>query len=1079
MSAIPQNTNLILVDTRIISKTFILPSVQANPGRILVIKDYYGASRNSTITITTQGSDLIDDYNTSYAFSNAYGTLTFISDGFASWRMTGFYNGALSFASATNPVYLIPAGTTAVLTYVSPLACQFTITFGANTVRCDYYVSITPTITADANPVSGLTLSSGIISSFGNFVINATYYVIVIPYDAGGLAGPQIVSPGKVCVNFPSPPINLGLSINGTTGLASVSFTAGLNATSYSWTMYKGTTNDYTTGTVFSTGTSASNSFTTQIDGSGYFYYTVYSINLVGTSSQVVSNPAVSTYFSQVNTYTYTGGDQYFTAPTGVTSVTVHLWGAAGGGAGQPPPAYGGAGAYVSGTLAVTPGSTYIVITGQAGIYNDAGGPGAYGGGGGAPQQYANESNGGGGGRSAIRNVANTADLVDAGGGGGGGGGYTEIYGGGAATWVGTAYSGQGPYGGQGGSQGGGGSSGGQGLIGALGNNSGSLYQGSRSNNEYCGAGGGGYYGGGGGGADNPRGKGPPGTASGGGGGSSYTGGISNATGANSPNGYYTAPGQNITYYQTGVAQGTFTTGGNGLVIIVVGSPPPLAPKNLTFTVSNGIGTLAWSTYIGGASGFTWTLYQNTTTQYTGTIYSSGSTASTTTTISVPTGYYYYVTVTATVSGVTSLFVTSSISISETQLSINSSTGVATLSWYDKTSTTFWTLYRGTTNDYTTGKVFASGSSVSSATVNTYAPGYYYFVSYALVNGVASGVLISPLTLSTYVYFTGSSVSGISLWLDAADTTTMTLSGTSVQTWRDKSSSFLTATAGGTAPVYTTYNSFPAMQFSGSNSFTTGTIPSANLDSTGITFFAAVTQTNNSQASAAVLATQTPEKSLRYDAGYSLYTINNTTLRGFQNDFVSGVKCFIDTAASFNAYDNGSNVYVTTTAVTYQAQTTSTFFQLGIWGTSYFFGFLNEAIVFNNAISIATRQQVEGYLAWKWGFTSSLIATHPYKTTPPPFTINIQQAPLGLSITSVNPTTARLSWTAYSGASSYTWILYQKSTSVFSGVTYSTGSTSAITITTSVISGNYYYFSLTATTNNGTTAYATSSSLLF
>lgn len=678
MSLIPQNTNLILVDTRAISKRFILPSVQENPGRILVIKDYYGASRNSTITITTQGSDLIDDYNTNYTFSNAYGTLTFISDGFASWRMTGLYSGALSFASATNPAYLIPAGTTAVLTYVSPLACQFTITFGANTVRCDYYVSINTTLTGNVNPVSGVTFSSGTINAFGNFIINDVYYIVVIPYDAAGLAGPQVLSLGRVCVNFPSPPINLGLSINSITGIASVSWTAGLNATSYSWTMYKGTTNDYTTGNVFSTGTTTSTSFTTQIDGSGFFYYTVYSINLVGISPQAVSNPTVSTYFNQVNTYTYTGGNQTFTAATGVTSVTVYLWGGGGGAHNNPGSSSfsnGGAGAYVSGILAVTPGSSYIVITAGGGGFNE--GVGGFGGGGTSINNFANPQSGSGGGRSAIRNTTNTADLVDAGGGGGGGGGYTQSYGGGAASWNGNGQAGAGPYPGQGGTQGGGGASGGQGLTGAFGQNSGGLYQGSASNNESCGGGGSGFYGGGGGGANNPRGP-PPGTSSGGGGGSSFTGGISNATGENSPD-TVSAPGQNITHYQPNVARGGLGSvanaggsgaGSNGLVVIVIGSPPPLAPKNLTFTISNQIGTLSWSTYIGGASSFTWTLYQNTTTQYTGTVYSTGSTTLTSLTIATPAApiaapvFYYYVTVTATVSGVLSSFATSPIRIS-------------------------------------------------------------------------------------------------------------------------------------------------------------------------------------------------------------------------------------------------------------------------------------------------------------------------------------------------------------------------------------------------------------------------------
>ena len=181
MSAIPQNTNLIIVDTRVISKTFILPSVQANPGRILVIKDYYGTATQSTITITTQGSDLIDDYNISYSFSNAYGTLTFISDGISSWRMMGLYNGALSFASATNPTYLVPSGGSVVLLYVNPNAATIVITATTYAARYNFYVtSSSSSFTVVVPIVSGSSTTAGtIVSSGSGGIVGATYLSLI------------------------------------------------------------------------------------------------------------------------------------------------------------------------------------------------------------------------------------------------------------------------------------------------------------------------------------------------------------------------------------------------------------------------------------------------------------------------------------------------------------------------------------------------------------------------------------------------------------------------------------------------------------------------------------------------------------------------------------------------------------------------------------------------------------------------------------------------------------------------------------------------------------------------------------
>jgi hypothetical protein len=96
--------------------------------------------------------------------------------------------------------------------------------------------------------------------------------------------------------------------------------------------------------------------------------------------------------------FTYTGADQTYTVPPGVTSLTVKLWGAGGASAGFG----GGSGAFVAGTLAVTPGETLTLIVGGGGVYSLSDGQGGF---------------GGGGGRSAIRSSSNV-ELVTAGAGG-------------------------------------------------------------------------------------------------------------------------------------------------------------------------------------------------------------------------------------------------------------------------------------------------------------------------------------------------------------------------------------------------------------------------------------------------------------------------------------------------------------------------------------------------------------------------------------------------------------------------------------------------------------------------------------
>ncbi len=91
----------------------------------------------------------------------------------------------------------------------------------------------------------------------------------------------------------------------------------------------------------------------------------------------------------------YSGEDQFFTVPSGVTSAVVQLWGAGGGGSGN---SNGGAGGYVRATLAVSAGQAYKVIVGGGGDIASSNSPGY-------------------GGQTAIQKATAGADLVTAGGG--------------------------------------------------------------------------------------------------------------------------------------------------------------------------------------------------------------------------------------------------------------------------------------------------------------------------------------------------------------------------------------------------------------------------------------------------------------------------------------------------------------------------------------------------------------------------------------------------------------------------------------------------------------------------------------
>ena len=278
---------------------------------------------------------------------------------------------------------------------------------------------------------------------------------------------------------------------------------------------------------------------------------------------------SLSRTVARVTTFIYTTGVyQYFTVPSGITSITLLMWGAGGGGIAGYTPCIGGSGACIQGNLAVTPGETLTIVVGYGGQSSQSGTTTDAMGGGGTGY---NGNRGYGGGRSAIQRVAGT-DIVTVGGGGGSDSNYYRAAG--AATGSGTAQQGNmggkttganGPYGGGGGQTSGGtggtmsgytGSTGTKGFGGASGR----------------GGGGGGGWGGGGAGGNN--------TVSGefgsGGGGSSYTDNLTPGSittydgfGVSGSGGVRVAPNSSSPYYNNYSLGGTYAANaGNGAVII-------------------------------------------------------------------------------------------------------------------------------------------------------------------------------------------------------------------------------------------------------------------------------------------------------------------------------------------------------------------------------------------------------------------------------------------------------------------------------------------------------------------------------
>jgi len=77
--------------------------------------------------------------------------------------------------------------------------------------------------------------------------------------------------------------------------------------------------------------------------------------------------------------------------------------------------------------------------------------------------------------------------------------------------------------------------------------------------------------------------------------------------------------------------------------------------------------------------------------------------------------------------------------------------------------------------------------------------------------------------------------------------------------------------------------------------------------------------------------------------------------------------------------------YVDGTAQSNKTGTTGAFSNLNIAfaGGQGWVGDIAEILIFSTALATSPRQQIEGYLAWKWGLQGNLPAGHPYKNAPP------------------------------------------------------------------------------------------------
>ena len=251
------------------------------------------------------------------------------------------------------------------------------------------------------------------------------------------------------------------------------------------------------------------------------------------------------------------------------------------------------------------------------------------------------------------------------------------------------------------------------------------------------------------------------------------------------------------------------------------------------------------------------------------------------------------------------------------------------------------------------------------------------------------------MSLQKAVYgFIPTSITGCALWLDGADPAgNGVVPGTgTLATWVDKSGNGFNASSQLTAATSTqnAVNGLNSISFNGTSRYLTS-----------------VTGFNNSAYTIFVVQYTTSITGAGGSSGYQRTVHGSTgnqyvfigTYNGNVATFSGSGSAWNDVAAnSTNVYNyNSSRIvcmqvsgsilspYTDGSSQTTKTGTTGSFSSFYIGNdnanTQPWYGFISEIVIYNSALGNTQRQQVEGYLAQKWGLTSSLPSSHPGLTT--------------------------------------------------------------------------------------------------
>ena len=280
----------------------------------------------------------------------------------------------------------------------------------------------------------------------------------------------------------------------------------------------------------------------------------------------------------------------------------------------------------------------------------------------------------------------------------------------------------------------------------------------------------------------------------------------------------------------------------------------------------------------------------------------------------------------------------------------------------------------GSTLALSTGTVNTSSITTNALQVNSYINAQ---------GGTISNVGTEHFTVSKYTTtFTPLLISGCILWLDAQDPYALSVqpaNGTSLTSWKDKSPSGFTFTSAGSAYNTTIMNGLPGISVA-VNPFRYN--PGSPQNNWQEVFVVAVYSGGGSTfidttANRPALITGYSDMTVIIYGGGGESNWQSAGTYSMSNFWQNGVN-------STSAFPGILSPSVLRTA--YSSPISAVGMNIGTDRNNggRFNGHVAEVIAYNTALTSNQREQVEGYLAWKWGINSVFPIQYTYYNAPPP-----------------------------------------------------------------------------------------------